>query len=84
MSMFCELCSELTIGYQYSKAVGSARPKSVIRLETVIWENLFAIARGQINVYEASKSIAQSIPDILDNLEDHDRSWFHLGSPNIF
>jgi len=74
----------LTIGSQYAKCLGNARPKSVIRLETVIWKALFSIACGEIDVYSAEKSIADAIPDILNNLEDGDEAWFQLGSSNLF
>ena len=50
------------------------------QLETVIWKAIFAIACGDINVYDAAESIAKAIPNIIDDVEDGDASWFNLGS----
>lgn len=64
--------------------MGNARPQSIIRLETIIWRALLEIASGAINLYEGAESIAKAIPDILKSVEEKDRSWFQLGSSNIF
>ncbi|KIM35727.1 hypothetical protein M413DRAFT_32284 [Hebeloma cylindrosporum] len=65
----------------YSKFLGNQRPKSVIALENVIWKALLDIARGAHDVYAAAKEISDTIPNILDDLEDADDTWFRLANP---
>ena len=84
MWTFSEPLIVLTFDYQYSKSLGNAWPKSVTQLENVIWRAIFDIACGTIDVYAAARSISDAIPSILDNLEDDDGLWFHLGLPYLF
>lgn len=64
---------------QYSKALGNTHPKSVVHLETVIWQQIFSIACGKVEVYGAVQSIAAAVPEILAQLEEGDENWFNLG-----
>jgi hypothetical protein len=54
------------------------RPKSIVRLERIIWKEIFDMACGITDVHSAAKVIAEGIPYILENLEDDDSSWFNL------
>ena len=74
----------MTVVFQYSKRLGSRRPASVVRFESVIWKALFNMARGNINVYDAAQSIVDAIPVVLQNSGDDDGSWFSLGESCSF
>jgi len=56
------------------------RPKSIVRLERIIWKEIFDMACGITDVHSATNVIAEGIPHILEDLEDDDRSWFNLCS----
>jgi len=84
--LVCALfCCFLTILYsymasQYARSLGTARPKSVVALESVIWKAIFNIARGEMDVYAAAQVIADAIPAILETTAPEDKLWFLLGS----
>lgn len=65
---------------QYSRSLGTARPTSVVTLESVIWKAIFDIARGEIDVYAAARVISDAIPEILSKTALEDKFWFHFGS----
>jgi hypothetical protein len=69
---------------QYSRSLGTERPKSVVALESVIWKAIFDIARGEIDVYDAAQVISDAIRGILNTVKPGDNIWFHLGSLAVY
>ena len=65
--------------FQYFKCLGTAHPKSVVALESVIWKAIFDITHGQINVYAAVHIISDAIPRIMNDILVVDKAWFNLG-----
>ena len=65
--------------FQYSKCLGTARPKSVVALESVMWKAIFDIARGEIDVHAAARIISDAIDKIVKDIPPEDKAWFHLG-----
>ena len=68
---------------QYSKSLGSGRPKSVVRLESVIWKEIMDMACGVTDVFAAARTISDAIPGILKDVEPGDESWFDLGTSSV-
>ena len=71
---------DLYLASQYSRSLGTACPKSVVALESVIWKAIFDIVCGEIDVYAAAQVIADAIPGILKNTVPEDKLWFNLSS----
>jgi len=69
--------------FQYSKCLGTARPKSVVALESVIWKAIFDIARGEIDVHAAARVISAAIEEIVRDIPPEDKAWFLLGLLSI-
>jgi len=55
------------------------RPKIVTEIETIIWEEIFALAKGSKTVQDAAYDIVERIPEIYDHFHVDERGWFKLG-----
>ena len=64
---------------QYSKCLGNERPTEILKLERVIWHEIFQIARGFQTVYDAAANIIKSLPDSFDHIDPNIRKWFIVG-----
>lgn len=53
-------------------------------METIIWHELFQLARGLQTVYEAAANIVKSLPVNFDHIDSTMRKWFIVGMTMFF
>ena len=65
---------------QCSKALGNQKPKSVTNIENCLWEGLFGLSRGHINLSGLVKNLSTHLRNFDKNtISEEDLNFFTSG-----
>ena len=62
--------------------LGPRKPPLISKVENLIWDSLFKLAEGRLNVYDVLLGLSNSLPwdEIDGDLNRVTKTWFHLDS----
>lgn len=66
----------------FAAKLGPRKPPLILKVENLIWDALFKLAEGRINVYDVLLGLSNSLPwdEIESELNLVTQTWFHLHS----